>query len=103
MVSTIDFIMDETINEAMDEKHLLLLAETFAAHVNRGLLTITGWIGVHNRTFTQLKKTSARRIDIDTYAKAFTWFDANWPSDLDWPAEVERPSARRPARRRRAA
>jgi hypothetical protein len=85
----------------MDPKHLLLLAETFCSHVNRSLLTVAGWAGVHNRTFTQMKETGSCRID--TYAKAFTWFDENWPSDLDWPEAVERPSARRNARRRRAA
>ena len=84
----------------MNPTHLLLLAETFARHVDRGLLTIAGWVGVHNRAFTQLQKTG--RCRTDTYAKAFAWFDENWPSDLDWPAEVERPSARR-TRRRRAA
>ncbi len=85
----------------MDPKHLLLLAEIYAAHVNRSLFTLAGWVGVHNRTFLQLKETG--RCRIDTFAKAFAWFDENWPSDLDWPEAVERPSARRPARRRRAA
>lgn len=84
----------------MDPTHLLLLAETFARHVNRSLLTVAGWAGVHNRTFTQLKATG--RCRIDTFAKALSWFDANWPSDLGWPETVERPSAR-PTRRRRAA
>lgn len=84
----------------MDPTHLLILAEAFAAHVNRSLTTIADWAGVQNRTFLQLRKTGTCRID--TYARAFAWFDDNWPSDLDWPAEVERPSARR-ARRRRAA
>ncbi len=74
----------------MDTKHLLILAETYAAHIGRGLFTVANRVGVHSRFFTRMAERGECRLS--AYQHAFSWFDANWPSDLEWPREIPCPS-----------
>ena len=30
-----------------------------------------------------------------TAARVLSWFDANWPADLEWPRDIPRPTAKR--------
>jgi hypothetical protein len=85
----------------MIKEHLILLAAAYAAHVDRSEQTVSKWITGHGRLFQRLR--AGMGCNLNTAELVVRWFDENWPSDLDWPEAVERPSARRNARRRRAA
>jgi hypothetical protein len=85
--------------KGMTTEALLSLAETYAAHVNRGLYTLADRVGVHSRFFVHLKE--GRGCHSGSMDLAIKWFDANWPADLAWPAAVVRPSTM--ARKGRAA
>jgi hypothetical protein len=74
----------------MDTQHLLKLAETYAAHIGRGLYTLANKVGVHSRFFTRLAEKGECRPS--AYRHALDWFDANWPADLEWPRDIPRPS-----------
>jgi hypothetical protein len=84
----------------MEPTYLLLLANLFAAHARRSLLTVAKRAGVHTRTFVQIQQGLHPRID--TFNRAYAWFDANWPSDLEWPRDIPRPSAAKAAKGRAA-
>jgi hypothetical protein len=74
----------------MTPKQLHMLATTYAAHVKRGLYSLADRVGTHTRFFINLEK--GRGGHIDTFNRAYAWFDANWPADLEWPAAIPRPS-----------
>lgn len=78
----------------MDTHHLLTLAQTYAAHVERGLHTVAGRVGVHGRFFTRLAEDGECRLS--AYKQAYSWFDQNWPADLTWPQDIPRPSPQKP-------
>ena len=74
----------------MEQEHLLTLAKTYGAHINRGLFTVAGRVGVHSRFFTRLE--AQHGCHIATYARVLAWFSENWPSDLEWPVGIPRPA-----------
>ena len=78
---------------------LLTLAKIYAAHVQRSLSTVSTRVGVNNRFFVRLDE--GKGCHISAYEQVITWFDRNWPADLDWPPSVKRPT--QPQKRRRAA
>jgi hypothetical protein len=73
----------------MEPKHLSELAGLYADHIGRGLFTVAARVGVHSRTFTQLR--DGKGCHVGTYHQALTWFAANWPTDLEWPRHIPRP------------
>jgi hypothetical protein len=72
----------------MEYKHLTILANAYAAHTNRSLVTVAKRIGVHNKLFSRLVEVGGCRVD--TFNQAMMWFDLNWPADLQWPEAVPR-------------
>lgn len=74
---------------AMQNTDLSTLADAYAAHIGRGVYTLAGRVGVHSRFFDRLKK--GHGCHIDTYRHVMTWFDTNWPGDLEWPRHIPRP------------
>lgn len=85
----------------MEYEHLTQLANAYAAHINRSVMTVAKRVGVHNKFFSRLVEVGGCRVD--TFNQAMGWFDENWPADLAWPADVPRPSAQASKRKRRAA
>jgi hypothetical protein len=69
---------------------LLTLVERLAPHIDRSEVTISFKVCPHGRLFSNLRRK--RGCHIDTYRKALSWFDQNWPPDPEWPPDVPRPS-----------
>lgn len=71
---------------------LLTLSEAYTAFVDRrSEATVSNLItGTHARLFKRIRAGGG--CGVDTYIKAITWFDENWPADLEWPADIPRPS-----------
>jgi hypothetical protein len=82
----------------MTTDDILLLAKTYAAHIDRSLYRVALRVGVHSKFFVLLDK--GQGCNSRTVPTVMAWFDANWPADLDWPVSVPRP---RPAQKRRRA
>jgi len=73
----------------MQNSDLFTLAEAYTAHIGRGLYTLADRVGVHSRFFNRLQ--AGHGCHVDTFRHVMTWFDANWPGDLEWPRQVPRP------------
>jgi hypothetical protein len=84
----------------MIKEHLILLASAFATHLDRSEQTVSKWVVGHGRLFQRLR--AGHGCNLSTAELVLAWFDQNWPADLAWPADVERPSAKRPRKRRAA-
>lgn len=67
---------------------LLLLAERYAAHVQRSLAVVARRAGSHERLFTRMRAGAG--CNTRTYGQVWAWFDRNWPEDLEWPAGLPR-------------
>lgn len=85
----------------MTSADLLTLATLYCAHVDRAEATISARAAGQGRLFATLREGGG--CTLRTYQRVLTWFDANWPLDLEWPASVARPSAAAGARRGRRA
>lgn len=91
----------QRLSRGVQYEHLTQLANLYAHHVGRSLMTVAKRVGVHNKTFVLLKQ--GRGCHFDTFTRAVDWFDANWPADLEWPDDVPRQSSNATRRKGRAA
>lgn len=78
---------------------LLKLSDAYTAFVGRSEATVSNLItGTHARLFKRIRAGGG--CGVDTYNKAVSWFDENWPADLEWPSDIPRPSEAKPKSRR---
>lgn len=73
----------------MQYEHITQLCDLYGAHINRGVFTVAGRVGVHPKLFQRLK--SGHGCNVKTFNHVITWFDTNWPGDLEWPRHIPRP------------
>lgn len=69
---------------------LILLADHLKDILGRSEMTISLHAAGHKRFIQRLR--DGKGCAHHTAIRALTWFDENWPEDLEWPAQVERPS-----------
>lgn len=74
----------------MQTQDLSTLAQLYGDYIGRSLFTVAAHVGVHNKTFTNLRDRLG--CHIDTYTAAFNWFAAHWPADPEWPRQIPRPA-----------
>ncbi|MEO1084644.1 MAG: hypothetical protein AAFY88_10400 [Acidobacteriota bacterium] len=84
----------------MDYRDRLLgLAETYRAARGLSLARVSTLVRNDGKFFDSMraKKNGKRRsCTVETYETAISWFDDEWPEDLEWPSQyVERPSAQK--------
>lgn len=70
-------------------KALLDLAQALSAHDGVSLQALSGRALGKGGFFARL--TRGGDCETATAERVLTWFDANWPRDLDWPRDVPRP------------
>ncbi|MBN8290557.1 hypothetical protein JI664_01130 [Rhodobacter sp. NTK016B] len=68
---------------------LTSLAETMAAHAGVTHYAISMRALGKGDFFKKLKAGGDCRTA--TAARVLSWFDENWPSDLEWPSDIPRP------------
>jgi hypothetical protein len=76
----------------MDTRHLIILVDRLAAHLDRSDMTIAKRAGVHTRLVPRLR--SGEGCTVGSYAKMMAWLEGNWPADLEWPTTVPRPASK---------
>lgn len=101
MEITIDYVVEISIYTNMEYAHLTLLANAYAAHIDRSLMTVAKRVGVHNKFFSRLAEVGGCRVD--TFNQAMDWFCRNWPADLEWPEAVPRKLVKAITAKRRVA
>lgn len=74
----------------MTEEQLLELAKVFGKHQDRTLSTVGTYAAADGKFFTRIKRGTSPRGN--TIRKVASWFDENWPEDLEWPSSIDRPS-----------
>ena len=84
----------------METKTLIELAESYAKHRGLKLSTVATYAAGDGKFFPRLKAGAG--CTLRTASRLFTWFDANWPADLEWPADIPRPSTTSTAKGRAA-
>lgn len=80
----------ELFGAVMDTRNLLTLAEAYAGHTGLSLSTISTYAANAGVFFKNI--SSGAGCTVKTYDRVLTWFDRNWPTDLDWPQSVPRPA-----------
>ena len=79
----------------MDQRQsLITLAETLAAHQGVTHFAISMRALGKGDFFKKIRDNGADCRTL-TAAKLVTWFDSNWPSDLEWPKSIPRPQKHR--------
>lgn len=69
---------------------LLTLCDTLAAHLGVTHFAISMRALRKGDFFMKLRDPS-RGCTLRTAENLMTWFDANWPADLEWPRDIPRP------------
>jgi len=78
---------------AVSKVALITLAETLATHQGVTHFAISMRALGKGDFFKKLMAGGDCRTA--TAARVVTWFDANWPSDLEWPADIPRPKQKK--------
>lgn len=73
----------------MQARHILDLAEAYAAHTGRKLSTLGAYTVNDGKFFERLNEGGG--CTLKTAARVLAWFDATWPADLEWPRHIPRP------------
>lgn len=68
---------------------LLALADAMAAHDGVSFQALSGRALGKGGFFARLGRGGD--CETATAERVLTWFDANWPSDLEWPRHIPRP------------
>lgn len=77
----------------MDQRHTLItLVDAYSAHAGVGHFAVSMRIFGKGDFFHRLKINPKADCRTRTADRTLSWFDANWPDDLEWPAKVPRPS-----------
>lgn len=85
----------------MTSETILILVTAYCAHVRRAEATVSARAAGQARLFGHLRNGGG--CTLRTYERVISWFDENWPADLEWPSTLARPSRDREARRSRRA
>lgn len=72
---------------------LVHLAETYAAHHNLALSTVSTYAANDGKFFGNLKGDAG--CTLSKAERVVAWFSENWPADLTWPRDIQRPSKRK--------
>ncbi|WP_370269197.1 hypothetical protein [Nioella sp.] len=72
---------------------LVALAEAFAAHRGLTLSTVSTYAATDGKFFPDLKRGAS--CTLRRAARVLSWFDENWPSDLEWPSDIPRPQKKK--------
>lgn len=74
----------------MQVEHLVHLLDAYAAHTSRKPSTVGVYAVNDGAFFPRLQ--NGGDCGTRTFHRVLSWFDQNWPEDLEWPREIERPS-----------
>lgn len=77
---------------AMTPEQIVTLAKSYGEHRSLKLSSL-GVYTVNDGKFL-VRLENGGDATTRMLHKALTWFDENWPQDLEWPYGVERPSKR---------
>lgn len=77
----------------MNTDTLVTLAETYAVHRGLALSTVSTYAATDGKFFPELKKGAG--CTLRRAHRVLSWFDANWPADLEWPRDIPRPAPKR--------
>lgn len=87
------------ISVGMDANHhirnILFLADRYRSHVNLALSTVSLRAAGKGSYLPELQQRLANgeaNAGTRRLWQIMTWFDGNWPSDLEWPEDIPRPS-----------
>ena len=72
---------------------LIGLAEAYAAHRGLTLSTVSTYADNDGKFFPELKRGAS--CTLRRAARVLSWFDENWPADLEWPRDIPRPQPRK--------
>lgn len=84
--------------EQILKKQLADLAAAYGHHRNLSLWRVS-FLARGDGQFLKNLENPSRTLTLKTFDKCFSWFDENWPVDLEWPTEIPRPSKPEKARR----
>ncbi len=79
----------------MNVQALILLAEMLSSHRGLKLTTVSTYAANDGKFFGHLK--SGAGCTLKRAEALLTYFDANWPADLEWPRDIPRPSKKKEA------
>lgn len=74
----------------MKTEHLTDLAHALAPHAGLKMSTMGAYSVNDGKFFDRLEQ--GRSCTVRTFERVMTWFDQNWPADLEWPRHIPRPS-----------
>lgn len=84
------------IDQLVDDRHLLTLAEAYQDHTGRTTVALSKLItnGAQAYLLSRLKtkEPGQRGILLDTYKQTLQWFSDNWPEEIEWPSDIIRPT-----------
>lgn len=87
------------ISVGMDANHhirnILFLADRYRSHLNLALSTVSLRAAGKGSYLPELRQRLAKgdaNAGTRRLWQIVTWFDENWPTDLEWPSEILRPS-----------
>lgn len=75
----------------VSEDDILELAKRWIAHKGQKQSTISTYAAGDGKLFAHLE--SGGGCTLKRGRTIVTWFDNNWPADLEWPTGVQRPSS----------
>lgn len=75
----------------MDIMHIVQLAEAVAIHRSLKLSTISTYSAGDGKWLGRLKNGDAG-CTIRRAVSVISWFNENWPVDLEWPRHIPRPA-----------
>lgn len=93
------YIRDKPSKEVeMNTADLIEQAKTYSGHTGRTLSTIGSYAVRDGKFFDRLGRGG--NCTLKTAQRIVSWFDENWPADLEWPSDIPRPSEVKPKSRR---
>jgi hypothetical protein len=75
----------------MEPKTLVTLGEAYGGHMGLKLSTVSTYAACDGKWLKSLASGEAG-CTLKKFNRVLTWFDQNWPADLEWPRHIPRPS-----------